>query len=254
MLRQSFIFLPRVGRRLEQSFWQQGIHDWNGFLEAKEIKGLSQKTKAAHDRFLSVARQQLIDGNSAFFEPIVPPVEQWRLYTSFKEDACYLDIETGMRNEVTVVGMTMGDKTYTLLRGSTLDKQAIERLLSRAKILVTFNGRSFDIPVLQKYYNLDITIPHVDLRHACAAVGLTGGLKRIEQKVGIMRPEELAVIHGAQAPALWNAYHATGDEYYLNLLVKYNEEDCSNLQTLADKIIPQLWEDVRNAPGAFLEK
>jgi len=246
MIRQSFVLLPRVGRQSERNLWQQGIHSWNDFIDAGDIKGMSERTKAAHDRLLAVARQQLIDGNSAFFEPLVPAVEQWRLFDSFRDEACYLDIETGMRGEVTVVGMALGDRSYTLLRGSTLDKDAIQRLLSRAKILVTFNGRSFDMPVLQRYFNLDVGIPHVDLRHACAAVGLTGGLKAIEKVVGITRPEELAVVNGAQAPELWRAYHATGDEYYLNLLVKYNEEDCVNLQALADNVIPRLWQSIRH--------
>jgi uncharacterized protein YprB with RNaseH-like and TPR domain len=252
MIKESFVLLPRVGRQSERNLWQQGIFDWNGFIDVKRIEGVSEKSKAAHDRLLKVARQQLMDGNSAFFEPLLPPSEQWRLYSSFRDEACFLDIETGMRDEVTVVGISMGDRTYTLLRGQTLDKQSLLRLLSRAKILVTFNGRSFDMPVLEKYFNLGLRIPHIDMMHACAGVGLKGGLKSIEKDVGIRRPDELAVIHGAQAPALWNAYHATGDEYYLNLLVKYNEEDCSNLQTLADKVIPQLWENVRNNPGAFL--
>ena len=247
MIRESFVLLPRVGRTMEHRLWRQGVHDWNAFLGASSISGMSQKTKAAHDRLLVVARDQLIEGNSRFFTSLMDPIEHWRLYDTFKDEACFLDIETGMQNEVTVVGIAVGDKCYTLLRGSTLDKDAIQRLLSRAKILVTFNGRSFDMPVLQKYFNLNVDMPHVDLRHVCAAVGLHGGLKNIEKIVGIKRPDELAVVHGAQAPALCKAYRATVDDYYLNLLVKYNEEDCVNLQTLADKVVPELWRSLRTA-------
>ena len=259
MLRESFVLLPRVGRRTEKRLWGQGIRDWNSFIAAPSISGFSRRVKEAHDRLLSVARERLIAGDSAFFAPLLSPSEHWRLYQEFRDEACFLDIETGMRNEVTVVGMAMGDQCYTLLRGSTLDKEAIQRLLSRAKILVTFNGRSFDVPALEKYFGLGIEIPHVDLRHACAAVGLTGGLKRIEQEMGIARRAELSVLRGARslqdgsrahgpgsvAPKLWNAYRATGDEYYLDILVKYNEEDCVNLQAVADRVVPRLWDVVR---------
>lgn len=244
MLRESFVLLPRVGRQSEGLIRRQGIADWNGFLERRTVRGLSAKTKAAHDRLLAVARERLLQGDSRFFGRLLPSSEHWRLYDCFRDDACFLDIETGGRGEVTVVGMTVGDRCVTLLRGSSLDKETFVRLLGKAKLLVTFNGRSFDVPVLERYFGIAIDLPHVDLRHVCAAVGLTGGLKSIEKELGILRREELCVLRGAQAPELWAAYHATGDEYYLDLLVKYNEEDCVNLQAVADRVVPLLWKDV----------
>ena len=36
MLQQTFIHLPGVGAHRERTLWQQGILDWNYFLEAAE--------------------------------------------------------------------------------------------------------------------------------------------------------------------------------------------------------------------------
>ena len=42
MLRHTFIHLPGVGIHRERSLWQQGILNWDGFLEAAE-DGLLRK-------------------------------------------------------------------------------------------------------------------------------------------------------------------------------------------------------------------
>ena len=35
-------------------------------------------------------------------------------------------------------------------------------------------------------------------------------------------------------------YKGTGDDYYLNLLLDYNEQDCANLFTIADHACAEL--------------
>ncbi len=246
MLRESFVLLPRIGRVTERCLWRQGITDWNSYIAAPRVKGVSSETKERHDLLLSTARQKLIDGDSSFFGPLLHSTEHWRLYPEFKDEALFLDIETGERGEVTVVGLaTPYGECHTLLRGSNLTRQNIQKLLAPAKLLVTFNGRSFDVPVIEKYFGMRIDTPHVDLMHACRRIGLTGGLKHIERELGIRRPDELAVVNGAQAPELWRCWRATGDEHFLKLLMSYNEEDCVNLKRIADKIIPELWERSR---------
>ena len=37
-------------------------------------------------------------------------------------------------------------------------------------------------------------------------------------------------------------YRATGNDYYLNLLIEYNEEDIINLKTIADYCVKKLKE------------
>jgi uncharacterized protein YprB with RNaseH-like and TPR domain len=245
MLRQSFVILPGVRRAKEHSLWRQGIRDWNGFLDAAKIHGFSTASKESADKLLALARQLVLDEDAHSIAHLLPEAEHWRLYNEFKDDACFLDIETGELGEVTVIGMAMNDDYKPLLRGANLDKKTFADMLHRSKLLVTFNGRTFDVPVLEKHFGMRIRQPHIDMRYVCSQLGLKGGLKEIEKQLGIERPEELSVLRGPQAPELWRCWRATGDEHFLRLLIGYNREDCVNLQTLADRLIPQLWEKVR---------
>ena len=43
---------------------------------------------------------------------------------------------------------------------------------------------------------------------------------------------------------LWKMHRATGDEYYLNLLVEYNEYDIINLKIVADKAVKMMKEKI----------
>ena len=80
----------------------------------------------------------------------------------------------------------------------------------------------------------------------CSKIGLTGGLKAIEKKLKISRAKEVQDIAGNDAVYLWQQFKATGNKKYLNLLVQYNEEDIVNLEPLAKKVIPDLWNAIRS--------
>jgi uncharacterized protein YprB with RNaseH-like and TPR domain len=79
-------------------------------------------------------------------------------------------------------------------------------------------------------------VPHFDLRHGCARVGLHGGLKSIEKQMGMKRGQELEYVTGEQAVYLWHAWERRGNMNALNLLKRYNEEDTRNLAPIADRI------------------
>ena len=89
-------------------------------------------------------------------------------------------------------------------------------------------------------------IPHIDLRHVCAKLGLHGGLKQIEKTLGIKRPDDLEGVSGEDAVYLWQQYKATGKRDYLETLVRYNEEDIVNLMPIADGMTKRLWEQTRH--------
>lgn len=231
----------------EHKIWQSGIHEWNQFLDAKKIQGLSAARKQTHDSLLRHAHAQLQEDNAQWFASIMPQNQHWRLYDKFKQDACFLDIETdGYYGSITVIGVYDGTEAHTFVRGVNLDKELLGNLLSQYKLMLTFNGSSFDLPVIQRYFNLKPTMPHIDLRHVCSKIGLTGGLKKIEGDLGIQRPEELQGITGMEAVQLWQDFKRTQDQNYLDLLVKYNTEDIVNLPRIAETVIPQLWKHVRN--------
>lgn len=246
MIRNSFIFLDRIGNRLEKRIWESGIENWDHFLEAGKIGGIGMR-KCLYDMQIRKARESLYSMNSSYFKRILPSSETWRLYPFFKEDAVFLDIETaGYYGYITVIGLFDGVGTKIMINGINLEKDIIKKELSKYKLIVTFNGSSFDLPVIERYFQGVLPdVPHMDLRHVCSKIGLKGGLKAIERQLNIKRLPELAHVTGEDAAELWRVFKATGDEYYLNLLIKYNEEDIINLKTIADFAVKELWKRTR---------
>lgn len=247
MITSSFIFLERVGNKLEQNIWKKGIHDWGRFLETKEIRGLSRARKLYYDRKILNTRKALYYFDSEYFYDLMPQSEMWRLYGFFKEDAVFLDIETtGLSKEsddITVFGLYDGISTKTMIKGINLDYAALKKELQKYKLIVTFNGASFDLPFIEKRYpGMVPKIPNFDVKPAAGKLGLKGGLKNIEQSLGISRSNIVGRFHGGDALALWKMYRATGDEHYLNLLVEYNEYDLINLKIVAEHCFKKLKE------------
>lgn len=240
MIRNTFLLLNGVSFGREKRLWQQGIRTWNDYLNAKTIQGIKQETKAKHDVQLREAKEKLWSGNAEYFKEKLPLAEQWRLWSHFKDEAVFLDIETGEREGITVVGLYDGQDMKTLIRGQTLNKKTLLTEINKHALLVTFNGATFDIPVLQRYFGCTLNLPHVDLRTVCGRIGLKGGLKEIEKKVGITRRKEVENIRGGHADQLWNMWQASGDKEWLDRLVLYNEEDVLNLERLANYAVPKL--------------
>src|SRR3989338_3735619 len=194
MIRNSFIFLERVGNKLEKNIWSNGISDWDSFLKKESINGLSKPRKLYYDRKLMEARKHLFDANSSYFLDILPQSQNWRLYDFFKEDAVFLDIETtGLsryEDDITVFGLYDGLNTKTMIKGINMDYKALKDELLKYKLIVTFNGASFDLPFIEKRYpGLLPDVPNFDVKSITRKLGLVGGLKSIERTLGIKRKE-----------------------------------------------------------------
>ncbi|MEF8774066.1 MAG: ribonuclease H-like domain-containing protein, partial [Halobacteriales archaeon] len=116
----------------------------------------------------------------------------------------------------------------------------LRRAFDAADVLVSFNGKRFDVPFLEREFGLDVTTPHLDLLYPARRVGLTGGLKTIERAVGIDRDSD---VDGREAVALWHRYEA-GDEAALDRLVRYNRLDAENLLALLDAVTDRLDREV----------
>jgi hypothetical protein len=246
MIRNTFLFLARIKQKKEQSIWKQGIKDWDDFLN-NDVKGISKKTKLYYNRKIIEAKTALYNGNSSYFVDKLPSTETWRLYKFFKEETCFLDIETSgtsMNTYLTVIGLFDGYYIKIMVKEINLNIPVLKQELKKYKQLITFNGSSFDIPYLNKKYpDLLPKIPHFDLRHLCIKIGLKGGLKDIERQLGIKRNNKIIErFYGGDPLKLWRIFKATGDKYYLNLLVEYNEEDVINLRKIADYVVDKLKE------------
>lgn len=150
----------------------------------------------------------------------------------------YLDIETtGLskeNHEVTVFGAYDGSEVYQLIKGKSLREDNVRDLLSRAEKIVTFNGKRFDIPFLNHHFNIPKSFEHKDLMYLGWDLGLKGGLKKIEKKMGISRGS--GVEDGSQAVRLWKRYKQEGCNESLKKLLKYNREDVVNLAKIEEEM------------------
>ncbi len=238
MLSNSFIFLDGIGVAKEQMLWNSGISSWELFLREKTIAGISKSRKEAADVVLHDAIQRLRKWDTGHFATLLPTKDHWRCYEEFKGRAIYLDIETtgtSNRAPVTVVGMYDGKRMHTLVRGQNLTEDNLTAILGQAGMIVTFNGASFDIPVIERAYpGVVPSVPHLDLKHLLRRLGRVGGLKMIEREMGIDRDLRIQYLTGQDAVYLWRLWQKRGTWNALETLKEYNSEDCINLKTLAD--------------------
>ncbi len=238
MIRESFVFLEKCSTRRELSFWKQGIKDWQEFLGKEKIIGIAVAKKEFYNRKIREAQQALSVDNATYFVGKLPGKEMWRLYPHFKEDCCFLDIETDSYGKVVLVGISNYYNTNTFVRGFNLEKNLLEKELGKYKIIITFNGSSFDLPKLKKQLQLEVGMPHIDLKPLCVNLGLKGGLKEVERILNLKRPAHLY----GNPVELWKAFHASGDKEYLELLIDYNKEDIENLKGVMNHVYRKLKE------------
>jgi uncharacterized protein YprB with RNaseH-like and TPR domain len=234
MLKRTFIHLPGIGPRSEAHFWRQGLATWEDFLAAQRIWGLSRERLGWLQGELEGSLKHLEE--AAYFAARLHTGEHWRLFRQFRPKVAYLDIETtgtfwpGLL--VTVVGLYDGDQMRQFVQGYNL--QEFPRALAEFDLLVTFNGTQFDLPVLRAYFP-DLVLPpaHVDLRFLLARLGFKGGLKKIEPRFGIRRPDAVNGMDGYMAVLLWERYQR-GDKGALETLLTYNREDVVNLEIIME--------------------
>ncbi|PIN76800.1 hypothetical protein COV17_01085 [Candidatus Woesearchaeota archaeon CG10_big_fil_rev_8_21_14_0_10_36_11] len=232
MIKNSFIFLEKVSTTKEKNVWGQGITDWQDFIKTKKIKRISPQKKQYYNRKIQEAQHALSEDDSSYFINKLPKKEMWRLYDYFKDECCFLDIEVDSYGKMVLIGISNYFSSNFFVKGVNLDKKNIEKELSKYKLMVTFNGHSFDIPKIQKQMGIKMQIPHIDLKPHCVTLGFSGGLKEVEKILNLKRPSHL---YGNPVD-LWKAFHASGDKEYLDLLIEYNKEDCENLKSIMDHV------------------
>ena len=154
----------------------------------------------------------------------------------------FLDIETtGLSryyDELTLVGYAANGVYRVHIAGD--GPETLQLAMAQAATLVTFNGTLFDIPFLKKTFG-EIALPktHIDLRYVGRRVGLTGGQKEIERKLGIVLREGIEDIDGRGAVLLWHRY-LRGDRSALRKLIAYNQADVRGMFFILDYVLDRL--------------
>jgi uncharacterized protein YprB with RNaseH-like and TPR domain len=239
MLTSTYVHLDGIGYSTERRLWQAGAWRWEDFPGgapgAAPALRFSPARLALCREQLGRSRERLAAGDYRFFSDCLPRRDQWRAFPDFAHRVLYLDIETtgsGELDEVTVIGVHDGRTLRQFVRDENLLEA--EEVLADPALLVTFFGTGFDVPVLRRLFpRLPFAQLHVDLCHALRRLGLGGGLKAVEQRLGLRRAPDLEGLSGWDAVRLWRE-HCRGQTRSLELLLRYNAADVENMIPLVE--------------------
>jgi uncharacterized protein YprB with RNaseH-like and TPR domain len=242
MLRSTFLHLSGIGPVTEASLWHAGIRDWTDLLSRINTLNLSPAAVRRLTTELAGSERALAERDAPWFGRRIPDREHWRIHSSFRGETAYLDIETTGLSPyagiVTVVTVHGAGATRTFVAGDNLEE--LSAYLRRFPILVTFNGSRFDVPFLEACFPAFIAPPiHIDLRFLLYRLGHAGGLKRIEERLGVGDRTGVEGVHGLDAVRLWQEYRR-GSASALDRLVRYNRADTVNLEPLLELVATEL--------------
>jgi uncharacterized protein YprB with RNaseH-like and TPR domain/predicted nuclease with RNAse H fold len=260
MITSSFIFIPGIGEKTEEYLWKSGILTWDDFKKT-DAPVLNETKKRIIEDYLKLGREALDRKDSSFFAENLPREESWRLYKDFRDETLFLDIETtGLSRHydvITLIGTYDGHNIKIFMKDNNLSD--IVDYLQNYQIIVTFNGKLFDLRFIKKEFpRIEIPPVHIDLRYLLRSLGINGSLKDIERMLGIKRDSAVEKISGGEAAVLWTRF-LKGDDEALRKLVLYNIYDTVNLEKLMQfcylkKIERNIPPEMKIENGAGLQK
>ncbi len=232
MITNTFCHIPGIGTKTERTLWNNGLLSWNHLTEETTAR-IPPARRSMLERYCRESTANLAARNTAYFAERLSPKETWRLYPDFENWIAYLDIETtGLGADldcITTIAVYDGSETYTFVQGQNMDEFA--DCINRYKVIVTFNGKTFDLPFIRRHMGIPMNHAHIDLRYVLCSLGFKGGLKKCEKLLGIDR-KELTDVDGYFAVLLWQEYLKTGRKETLETLLAYNVADVVNLAAI----------------------
>ncbi|NLF39823.1 ribonuclease H-like domain-containing protein, partial [bacterium] len=232
MLESTFCHLPGIGPARETKLWSAGLDTWDALAGGSgRHAGISACARAHLAPLLERSRAERASGNPSYFASLLPHDATWRLFRDFRAGTAYLDIETtgmaGGIDVITSISLYDGADVKSYVYGRNLDEFLDD--VARYRVLVTYNGACFDVPFIERYFNVRLPHAQIDLRYVLRSLGYTGGLKACEKRLGIDR-QGLDGVDGYFAVLLWNEYARRGNGKALDTLLAYNQLDTVNLE------------------------
>lgn len=228
MLSSSFLHIPKIGSKTEQRIWENGIGTIEEFIKSP----VNYPPPRTRERIINHVRIKSEDPHHYYDN--LPSGEQWRIFKRFQKGAAYVDIETtglsSYRDEITTIALYDGENIKHYVNGVNLDD--FKKDIFDYQVIVTYNGKTFDVPFIESFFNIQIPHCHLDLRYILKSLGFSGGLKSCEKQLGIGRGDDLDGVDGFMAVLLWNHYKRRDDRKALETLLAYNIEDVLNLEFL----------------------
>lgn len=239
MINTSFLHFKGIGRSNLKTIHELGIKNWNDALDNITKINFSDKKKSEFISEIESCIEKLEQDDLEFFSLKLHPKEKWKVLEENLSRACYFDIETNGQkygDNITLIICYYKNHVYQFLNGDNLD--SFLDFLDEVKLLVSFNGTSFDIPMIKNYFRIPkLEIAHIDLRWLSHQIGLKGGLKKIETKLGIKRSDSIEGLSGLDAIYLWIDWKHYSNQNSLEKLIEYCTQDVISLEVLANKIL-----------------
>lgn len=230
MLTNTFCHLLGIGEKTERNLWGAGVTCWDSIVTQAGIK-LSRALRESWSDHMQESIDNHANRNPNYFEQKLPTNQRWRLYGTFQDVTAFLDIETtGLHGgEITTITLYDGRTIRHYVNGDNLDSFSTD--VKDYRLLVTYNGKAFDVPFIEGYFGIRLRHAHIDLMHPLRSLGLKGGLKGCERQMGIDRPG-LEDVDGYVAVLLWNEYRQRKSVKALETLLAYNMQDTVSLHAL----------------------
>lgn len=148
----------------------------------------------------------------------------------------YLDVEAARNGQIVLIGIHVPERGTLQLVGRDITPKALFKSLNGVKTIYTYNGDRYDLPAIKKEFGVDLKARYAthDLIYDCHKRNLFGGLKKVEEVLGIGRKTE--GLRGNDAVKLWGRYQSLDDEESYKLLLLYNKEDVENLHLLRERL------------------
>lgn len=231
MLEHTFCHIPGIGMKTEKKLWEAGITTWKAWKDRLPVN--LSAAALIHAKEVLEESYAALESDPNFFTNKLSSTEPWRILPHYRDKTAYLDIETtGLDDfaEVTTIALYDGREIFTYINGRNLDD--FTRDIFNYQVIISYNGKSFDIPFLEKFFNIKLEHAQIDLRYVLARLGYKGGLKGCERSLGLHRGG-LEGVDGYFAVLLWQLYKQNDDKRALETLLAYNIEDTVNLERLA---------------------
>ena len=240
--------LPGIGPAREQTLKQQG------YKTIEQLENHPLWKKQARD-FMKIINKKEIPLIQKWLWQRFPkshPLLHYLAGFCQDQDFAIIDIETLGLSERPIILLGIAKPTKDtvctsqfLLRDIQDEPSAIWALVSQLEpklSLITYNGRSFDVPYIKQrlaYYGLDASLdnPHFDVLHftrrALRHKLSDCRLETVEKYLGIKREIN---IPGALVPHFYDTYLRTRNVGPLVAIVEHNKQDLLTLGTLFSKL------------------
>ncbi len=241
MIQECFRHVRGIGPKTSAVLKESGFRSWEDCFNRTEELPFNGDRRRRFIRELEQCASALHNGEIEYLISAFPPSEHWRILAHYFKEAAFVDVETTGLSwhycHASVIVVFHGGAVRSFNYGENLDE--FLDLVEHAGLLVTFNGNCFDIPFLEKTFNIpEITCPHIDLRWIAWHRGYRGGLKQIERDIGIRRPACVEGIDGFEAVDLFYRWQG-GDLGARQTLIRYCAADVLSTYLVAERLLAE---------------